>query len=171
MFLVQDSSLSREERIKQFLAEDPSLSALLAVIHFEWTVRRAIIALDKSPNVTVRTKLKSCHGLDKYKDVWKEEVLQNEQRNVQLHLPEVVKNWDGLARAFRLRHRLVHGAASCGTEYASKRVHWAIDATNDIRSVCTGQGINLDARLPIRRCAKSSGDQLRSTQNSCQRGM
>lgn len=150
MFLVQDSSLSREERIKQFLAEAPSLSALLAVIHFEWTVRRAIIALGTSPNVVVRTKLKSCHGLDKYKDVWKDEVFTK----VQLRLPEVVKNWDGLAKAFRLRHRLVHGATSCGTQYAKERVHWAIDATNDVRTVCIVKGINLDERLPIRRCTK-----------------
>lgn len=151
MFLVQDSSLSREARIKQFLAEDPALSALLSVIHFEWTARRAIIALGTSSNVVVRAKLKKCHGLDKYKDVWKDEVFPN----VQLRLPEVVKNWDGLGRAFRLRHRLVHGATSCGTEYAKERVYWAIDATNDVRAVCIDNGINLDSRLPVRRSAKS----------------
>jgi len=83
--------LAREERIKQFLAEDASLSALLAVIHFEWTVRRAIIALGTSPNVVVRTKLKECHGLGKYKDVWKNEVFLNEQRQVK-RLSEVVTN-------------------------------------------------------------------------------
>lgn len=150
MFLVQDSSESREARIKSFLAEDPSLSALLAIIHFEWTVRRAIIALGTSPNVMVRAELKNCHGLDRYKDVWKAEV----SLNVHKSLPEVVKNWEGLRRAFRLRHRLVHGAASCGTEYASERVNWAIEATNDIRAVCDAHGIKLDSRLPIRRCTK-----------------
>ena len=60
MFLVQDSSSSREERIKHFLAEDASLSALLAVIHFEWTILRAIITLGTSPNVVVRAKLAKC---------------------------------------------------------------------------------------------------------------
>lgn len=154
MFLVQDSSLSREERIKQFLAEDASLSSLLAVIHFEWTVRRAIIALGTSPNVVVRAKLAKCHGLDKYKDVWKDEVFLNEQREVK-RLSDVVKNWEGLGRAFRLRHRLVHGATSCGTDYARERVYWALDATNDVRTVCAGNGINLDARLPVRRCTKA----------------
>lgn len=39
MFLVHDSSSSREARIQQFLAEEPSLAVLLAVIHFEWTIR------------------------------------------------------------------------------------------------------------------------------------
>lgn len=151
MFLVKDSSLSRENRIKQFLNEDPSLSALLSVIYFEWTARRAIIALGTSPNVVVRKKLKNCHGLDKYKDVWKDEVF----KKVQLRFPEAVKNWGGLGRAFRLRHRLVHGATSCGTEYARDRVCWAIDAANDIRSVCINHGIDLDSRLPVRRFVDS----------------
>jgi hypothetical protein len=151
MFLVQDSSLSRENRIKQFLTEEPSLSALLSVIHFEWTLRRAIIAVGTSPNVLVRAKLKNCHGLDKYKDVWKDEVFPN----VQLRLPEVVKNWDGLGRAFRLRHRLVHGATSCEPGYARERVYWAIDAANDVRAICIDKNINLDVRLPVRRNAKS----------------
>ncbi|PSB14877.1 hypothetical protein C7B76_15015 [filamentous cyanobacterium CCP2] len=151
MFLVKDSSEVREKRIKQFLDEDPALSALLSVIHFEWTVRRAIVALGSSPNVVVRAKLKNCHGLDKYKDVWKDEVFPN----VRLRLPEeVVKDWTGLGRAFRLRHRLVHGATSCGTEYAKERVYWAIEATNDVRSICFKKGINLDSRLPVRRVCK-----------------
>ncbi len=155
MFLVQDSSLSREDRIKQFLTDDPSLLALLSVIHFEWTVRRAMIALGASPNVIVRAKLKNCHRIDRYKDVWKDEVFQNDKLKVQQRLPETVQDWNGLCRAFRLRHRLVHGTTSCGAEYAKERVHWAIAAANDVRAVCSDNGINLDSRLPIRRLIKS----------------
>jgi hypothetical protein len=50
---------------------DALLSELLAVIHFEWTVRRVIIVIGTSPNVVVRAKLAKCHGLDKYKNVMK----------------------------------------------------------------------------------------------------
>ena len=154
MFLVQDSSLSREERIKHFLVEDASVSVLLSIIHFEWTVRRAIIALGTSPNVLVRGKLAKCHGLDKYKDVWRDEVFLNEQRQVD-RLSEVVKNWESLGRVFRLRHRLVHGVTSCSIDYARERVYWALDATNDVRAVCVQNDINLDVRLPVRKCNKS----------------
>jgi len=155
MFLVQDSSLSREDRIKQFLTDDPSLSALLSVIHFEWTVRRAIIALGTSPNVVIRAKLKNCHGIDRYKDVWKDEVFLNVKLSSQLRLTEAVKDWNGLCRAFRLRHKLVHGTTSCGAEYARERVQWAIAGANDVRAVCTDNGINLDSRLPVRRLTRS----------------
>ena len=154
MFLVQDSSLSREERIKHFLVEDASVSVILSVIHFEWTVRRAIIALGISPNVLVRERLAKCHGLDKYKDVWRDEVFLNERRQVD-RLSEVVKNWEFLGRAFRLRHRLVHGVTSCGTDYATERVYWALDATNDVRAVCIQNDVNLDARLLVRRRNKT----------------
>lgn len=102
----------------------------------------------------IRAKLRNCHGLDRYKDVWKDEVVLNKQPEVR-HLTEVVKNWQGLGRAFRLRHRLVHGATSCGTEYAKERVNWAIDGTNNVKDVCEKEGINLDLRLPVRRSVKA----------------
>lgn len=147
MFLVKDSSSSREEEIRQILIEDPSLAALLSVIHFEWTIRRSIIALGQSPNVEVRDKLNRCHGYDSYKDVWKDEVFPE----TQLRLPKAVKDWHGLVQAFRLRHRLVHGISSCGFDYAEKRMCWAINAAVDVRAICVAHGINLDSRLPIRR--------------------
>jgi len=130
MFLASDSSSFREEKIKQILVEDPPLAALLSVIYFEWTVRRAIIALGSSPNVEIRERMKLDHGCDKYKQVWKDEVFPK----IGKRLPEVVDvgNWDGLRRAFKLRHRLVHGITSCGREYAEKRVHWAIAASTNV---------------------------------------
>jgi hypothetical protein len=150
MFLVKDSSTSREKRIKQFLTEDPALASLLAVVHFEWTIRRAIIALGTSSNVKVREKLTRCHGCDRYKDIWKEEV----SPKLEKRLPEVIQDWNGVVRAFRLRHRLVHGVSSCGADYAKERVYWALNAATDIRNVCASHSIDLDSRLPVRRCTK-----------------
>jgi hypothetical protein len=151
MFLVRDSSSSREEEIQQTLAKDPSLASLLAVIHFEWTIRRSIIALGKSPNVEVRDKLKYCHGCDKYKDVWKDEVFPK----IQVRLPKAVRDWDGLVQAFRLRHRLVHGITSCGFDYAKDRVHSAINSAIDVRAICVAHEIDLDSRLPVRKRSRS----------------
>lgn len=147
MFLVQDSSTAREARIQQLSVEDPTLSALLAVIHIEWTVRRAIIALGTSPNVEIREKLEGCHGLKKYKNLWKDEVFPNTQQR----LPDVVKNWDDLQRSFRLRHRLVHGVSGCSHEYAQVRTSWALEAAADMREFCSVHNVDLDSRLPVRR--------------------
>ena len=150
MFLVKDPAIAREYKIRELGTQEPAWAVILSVIHFEWTIRRAIIAMGTSPNVEIRAKLKSCHGCDKYKDLWKEEVFPN----MELRLPEIVTNWDGLRRAFRLRHRLVHGVGSCGLEYAQERMIWAINATVDVRKLCEARGINLDSRLPVRKKLK-----------------
>jgi hypothetical protein len=147
MFLVQDSSAAREARIQQLSVEDPTLSALLAVIHVEWTVRRAIIALGTSPNVDIRDQLKNCHGLEKYKKLWRNEVFPKTQQG----LPDVVRDWESLDRSFRLRHRLVHGVSGCSHEYAQVRTSWALAAAANVREFCSVHDVDLDSRLPVRR--------------------
>ncbi len=155
MFLVKDASTDREERIKRLSTEDPALAELLGVIHVEWTVRRAIIALGTSPNVEIRKALEQCHGLKRYKDLWKKEVVQGgltkSSSVTHKSLCTVITNWDGLIKAFDLRHKLVHGVGSCSAEYAIEKLGWAIDAARDIRTYCLNYEIDIDARLPVRR--------------------
>jgi hypothetical protein len=147
MFLVKDTSSAREARIQAFIADDPSLAALLAIVHVEWTLRRVIIALGSSPNIEVRRKLEHCHGHDKYRDLWKEEVTPR----TGARLSSVVQNWDGLVRAFRLRHVLVHGVRSVTHDYAAERALWALGAAADVRAFCAAHGVDIDSRLPVRR--------------------
>jgi hypothetical protein len=147
MFLVKDTSPTREARIQAFMTDDPSLAALLAIVHVEWTLRRAIIALGRSPNTEIRHKLERCHGHDKYRDLWKEEVMPG----TGARLPIVVRNWDGLVRAFRLRHVLVHGVRTVTHDYAAERAQWALGAAADVRAFCAAHGIDIDRRLPVRR--------------------
>jgi hypothetical protein len=147
MFLVKDTSPMREARIHAFLADDPSLAALLAIVHVEWTLRRGIIALGSSPNVEIRRKLERCHGHDKYRNLWKEEVMPR----VGVRLPIVVRNWDGLVRAFRLRHVLVHGVRTVTRDYAAERALWALSGAADVRGFCAARGVDIDSRLPVRR--------------------
>ncbi|MFN7715452.1 MAG: hypothetical protein ACK5QS_08245 [Pseudanabaenaceae cyanobacterium] len=152
MFLVQDSSSERQIRIKKISDEDPILSLILAVIHFEWTIRRAIISLSTSPNISIRSKLDGCHGLKAYKDLWKQEVSAKSSKKT---LPDVVKNWEKLGKAFQLRNKLVHGVSSAGSVYARERTIWALEAANYVSLFCHEHGIDLDARLRVRRSVKS----------------
>ncbi|WP_017295756.1 hypothetical protein [Geminocystis herdmanii] len=148
MFLVKDSSPLREQRILAILKEDASLSLLLSVIHFEWTIRRAIIVLGTSPNVEIRQKLKDERGgLDGYKKVWKDEVFLR----VNKRLTEVITDWDNLKKAFKLRNALVHGISSCGQDYAIEKANCVIEASRIIRKLSSDYGFDLDTRLPVRR--------------------
>lgn len=147
MFLVRETSADREARILNMLEVDPAWAAVLAVVHVEWTLRRAIVALGCSPNTTIRNRLERCHGTRDYKALWQAEVMPRSG----VRLPDLIRDWEGLLRAFRLRHLLVHGVRSSTRDYAAPRVHWAIDAARDVRRFCAGRGVDLDARLPVRR--------------------
>lgn len=149
-FLVGDSQSTRHARIKGFLVEgEPVISVILAAADFEWTVRRAILALGKSPNADIRTGvLARCSGLDKYRDAWKAEVKPRFEKG----LPEVIADWDGFKEAFGLRHRLVHGVAgTTGLNYAATRVETVLQASADVAAFAAANAIDLFARLPVRR--------------------
>lgn len=147
MFLVRESSVDREARILQLLEVDPAWAAVLAAVHVEWTLRRAIVALGCSPNVAIRQRLERCHGQRDYKVLWQAEVTPR----TGVRLPDLIRDWEGLLRAFRLRNVLVHGVRSSTREYAAPCVRWAIDAARDVRHFCADRGVDLHARLPVRR--------------------
>ena len=54
MFLVADNRNDRDLLIKSYFDAEPAISILLAAADFEWTVRRAILALGKSPTKHIR---------------------------------------------------------------------------------------------------------------------
>jgi len=148
MFLVGDDSLAREARIRAFLASEPPAAVILGAVHFEWTVRRAVLALGHSPNAVIHQQMRRCHGLDQYKDLWKAELVAAHRAP---SLAQVVTRWAELRKAFTLRHHLVHGVRSCTAEHAAPRVEVLLAAAADVRSFCAGQGVDLHARLPVRR--------------------
>lgn len=149
MFLVKDKFEDREKRIRQFLDSEPPIAVILAAIHFEWTVRRAILALGTSSNKDIRNKLKNCHGLDGYKDLWNYEVCLC-SKNIQ-PLTEVVTNWQKFKEGFEFRHKLVHGVESCSKKFASPKVEAILTAVAGIRDFCNKKGVSLESRLPVRR--------------------
>lgn len=151
MFLVKDTSAAREARITQLATDDPALALITAIIHVEWTLRRAIIALGSASNVEIRHKLGHCHGPAAYKQLWRGEVTPR----TNMRLPDVIRDWDGLLRAFRLRHTLVHGIAACSAAHAAPRIAWALAAARDVRGFCAAHGVDLDARLPVRPQART----------------
>ncbi len=149
-FLVGDSQQDRHLKLSQFLKEgEPVIAVLLAAADFEWTVRRAILALGSSSNTEIRAGvLARCSGPDKYKDAWKKEVKNRFGKG----LPEVVSNWETFKKAFELRHQLVHGiTGTTGVRYAEQIVSTILQASRDIADFGLSQSIDLFNRLPVRR--------------------
>lgn len=151
MFLVGDASDAREARIRSFLRSEPPIAVILGAVHVEWTLRRAVLALGRTPNVVLRQQMARCHGLDQYKELWRVEVAAGGRAPT---LPHVVRRWPELRRAFLLRHRLVHGASACGADYAAPKVEVLLESAANLRAFCAGHGIDLYARLPVRRAPR-----------------
>lgn len=151
MFLVNDIPQRRHTKIRSYLPGEPVVAILLAAVEFEWTVRRAIIALGTSPNKKIREcVLRSCHGPEQYKDAWKAEV----KLRFGKRLPDIVTNWQDLrSTAFKLRARVVHGISGMpSSKKTSEAVEILLKASHDINQFAAAHHIPLfGKRLPVRR--------------------
>jgi hypothetical protein len=150
MFLTSDTFHDRQARIRSFDNNDVFIGVLLATMDFEWTLRRAIIALGYQKNSTIRNcVLANCTGIDSYKEAWKQQVKPRHGAT----LPSIIPKWEFLKnQAFPLRHKLVHGIkAATGVNYARERRDCLLDASEEVVKFSKEKKIDLYARLPVRR--------------------
>lgn len=147
MFLASDQVIYREHKIRKFMGSDPGISLVLAAVNFEWTVCRAILFLSATPNVALREKMANYFSLEKYKQLWKEEIATPKGGPT---LPIVVTNWDKVREAFCARNRLVHGRDRYTRNMATPHVEALLKGVASIDSYCERAGIPLHARMPVR---------------------
>jgi len=144
MFQVREKREDREKRIHSFLEQDAAIAVLLAAIHFEWSVKRAILKLSSTPTVELRKALVNVFRLDSYKEAWRQHV--NAPR-----LTSVITNWQDVKIAFKLRNQIVHGTGGCSARYAAPRVRALIAAARDVGDYTRSQGHDLYSRLAARK--------------------
>jgi hypothetical protein len=136
MFFVSDTQQRRHGAIRGFLREETAtIGLILAAVDFEWTVRRAILALGVSPTKEIKHKFSESRvaGPDGYKRLWKEEPNRYTGRPI----TSVVKQWSKLVEkpngAFALRNRIVHGIiGSSGLDYVNSRAEVFLEAAVDL---------------------------------------
>jgi hypothetical protein len=153
MFLVGHSLEIRAREVRAWLVKHPSVALLVSAAYFEWTICRGILALSRRPNAEVRQILRSIYGLEKYKDLWRDELahLPDAKR-----LPEVVADWCGVREAFEGRNRLVHGRDRYTRRMATPGVESLLTAVSDVVEYCASQGVDINKRLPVRRGHRSA---------------
>ena len=150
MFLVRDTIQARHTKIRSFLQNEPVISVLLAASDFEWTIRRAIIAMSKRPNKQIRDLLRKTHGLDNYKKIWNREVKPICGKG----LPEVVPEWDRFKNtSFPLRDKIIHGIkVSPGKSYAILQTERILTASTAVVEFAKEAGYFIYGKhLPIKR--------------------
>ncbi len=148
MFLATEPARFREVKIKEWLRTDPSVALLVAAVHFEWTVFRAVIFLSPRPNRDIRQDFRWVHGLKQYKDIWREEVVKLCNGRT---LPTVVGDWNAVIAAFEARNLLAHGRDRYTRNMATPHVEGLLSAAADVRGYCSQMGIDFQSRLPVRK--------------------
>ena len=106
MFLVDDTRKERSEKIRSLIDSDLSLAALSAVLDFEWTLRRCILALGKSPTMTIRMEILDKATFKDYTRIWNEEVYPSVKIKLKDLLPDFKINDKHI---FTLRNRIFQG--------------------------------------------------------------
>jgi len=156
MFYVNESREARHERLRSFQGKEIGIGVILAAVDFEWTVRRCIIACGQSPTKVLRTELlPTAHGTKEYRHLWNREVFPA----CGARLEDFVPDWEFVRKsAFPLRHRFIHGViGSTEGEYARVRRDFLLAASAAICDYAQANGIDLYARLRVRRNAAKQG--------------
>lgn len=142
MFLVSEKIEDRENRIRSFLESDHHIAVLLAAIHFEWTVRRVMIALSKSPNREIRKEM--VFGIKRYKEFWNKHV--NEAK-----FSDVIGDYDELNKKYQLRNKLIHGEGGFTKNNAISSVETILKSAQNIITFSKEKGFDVNSKLPVRR--------------------
>jgi len=154
MFLITDTLEGRQTKIRSFLVAEPAIAVLLAAADFEWTVRRAILALGYRPNAIIRKEsLHRCSGIDEYKGAWVKEVVPYRKKR----LPNIIPNWKYFKEeAYDLRNKLIHGVSTTpGRKFAKDRCEAILKASAALVGYANRRGVDLYGRLPVRRKERS----------------
>ena len=129
-----DTPERRRKKIEAVFNVSPMAGFLLGAINFEWTARRAILALGLDSTKDIRAAFEQAHGYDQYKDLWKHHVCKD-GKNGHPRLPKLIRDcseedgkgtpldWTDVRKAFKVRHTIAHGrACTAGADFLRRQM-------------------------------------------------
>jgi len=156
VFSVGFGSQKREDEIRRILKDqDTTTAVILAAVHFEWMLKRAILKLGMSPTKALREQLADVYTIndkkgrrEDYKAIWRREV---QIRFANAALGTVLGRLNAIQNvALDLRGRIVHGNGTASRKQAEAAVELFLDAGEKLRAFAEKGGENLDSRLKRR---------------------
>lgn len=148
MFDVGFGSAKREAEIRSIAAADDTTAVVLAAVHFEWMLKRAILKLGNSPTKILRTQLEGVFKMQGYKEIWDHEVgerFNNASLGTVLGRLTQIQN-----HALGVRGRVIHGNGTVRRVDAHAAIDLFLDAGEKLRGFAQRNGEDLDARLRTR---------------------
>jgi hypothetical protein len=154
MFHVGFGSANREAEIRKIAATDRTTALILAAVHFEWMLKRAILKLGESPTKDLREQLEDVfrmqkkNGQDGYKEVWEREVA-NRFKNAALGT--LLGKLNRIqSHALDVRGKVIHGNGTVKNADADEAIELFLGTGEKLRDFATKRGIDLDTRLKTR---------------------
>lgn len=160
MFNVGFGSEKREQRIRQIAEEDLTVGVILASVHFEWMMKRAILKLGTSPTVQLRSELSRVTGVrrkersdgfaqDGYYEIWKREV-DSRVRNRSALGTVLGRLTDIRDKAMKVRGHIIHGNGTSSDKDAENAIDLFLQVGPKLRDFAIRHGEDLDAKLTAR---------------------
>lgn len=154
MFHVGFGSAQREAEIRKIATSDRTTALILAAVHFEWMLKRAILKLGESPTKDLRQQLEdvfrmqSKNGKDGYKEVWEREV---GRRFKNAALGTVLGKLSRIQiHALDVRGKVIHGNGTVKKPDADEAIELFLEAGERLRDFASKHRVDLDARLKAR---------------------
>lgn len=155
MFSVGFGIKNREKRIREMAKSDRCTAVILAAVHFEWMLKRALLKLGTSPTSELRQVLESVYsmagknGQQGYSDVWASEIGSKFKHAA---LGTVIGKLQRIqAQALNVRGKVIHGNGTVSKKDADEAIELFLGAGEKLRNFAANNGCNLDSKLRTRR--------------------
>jgi len=154
MFHVGFGSSNREKEIRKIAAKDEITAVILAAVHFEWMLKRAILKLGTSPTKSLRKQLEDVYRISKfknkdgYKEIWEREI---GKRFKNASLGKVIGKLTQIQNhALNVRGKVIHGNGTVSKAHADQAIDLFLDAGVKLQTFAQKNGEDLDVRLKAR---------------------
>lgn len=165
MFDLRDNRHKRRKTIMGYAQIDARHGVILSAMDFEWTCRRATLALSKTATVVLYEKfIKEYSAFGGLEKAWREEVLPFTKDAIALHdLVSKKVQWKFVHDAMQCRNAIVHGTES---RVNDDECRWSVcvleDACDAVEEYVRAQKKDIFKKIGRRRSSQAIAEGLRS---------
>ena len=147
MFIKNDTIEEREQMIYDLLNSEPFLAFSIAFTHFEWSLKRTILSLSKTPSIVVKKKLEESLTINNYRTLWSKEIKGKLGLRV---LAKQFSDWNNIVESFKMRDRLFENSKSINTNKLKNLTKSLINSARELNTLCLQFDINIYIKVQIR---------------------
>lgn len=161
MFFVKNGGArQRREIVEEHANLNMAVGLVLATANFEWTFRRLVKTMSRAPLQNVKKCLARSFGVEKFKEVWNDEVSRGVRgmpslvelfENADVRWSGPKENAPGIIEAFHERDKMVHGCrCRRGDGYLRKRIDVLLSAVDAMEKFADSNGCDINKNINVK---------------------